>query len=117
MRNDGKAVVFIGQSYPSGVYFNLARLGIAMYECCPNDIDFYYMASKEEANEGAWELIKQDIPQNAILEGDSLACLISKAECLFEKYNKVLFHTGGGFKLSCLCRSSGKLVIALRLQR
>lgn len=97
MRNGKKAVVFVGQSYPSGVYFNLARLGIAMYCACPNDIDFYYMASKEEANKGAWELIKQRIPRDAIIEGENLSNLIRGTEHLFEEYEKVLFHTGGGF--------------------
>lgn len=97
MPNGKKAVVFIGQAYPAGVYFNLARLGIAMYCACPSDLDFYYMASKEEANKGAWELVKQRIPRNAILEGGNLSGLIRDAERLFGEYDQVLFHTGGGF--------------------
>lgn len=90
------AVVFIGQSFPSGVYRNLAVMGSEMYTTKPDGVSFYYAATKDEANAGAWGIVRSTVPPEYILCKQEFREVVSEIVSLMDRYELLLIHAGGG---------------------
>ena len=91
------AVIFIGQAFGTGIYRHLALLGVELSKVAPSGVDFYFASVLREANQGAWQIVRNALsPRNIICES-SFSKLAHKCVELSVSYPSVIIHTGGGW--------------------
>lgn len=101
-----KAIVFVGCGYPMGGVLFLAHMGVAIARMAKG-ADFYFAAIDRATQDGYWDVVRKDIPENQILHAPAFDELAKMTVMLAEKYAKVLVHTAGGWgqtKFVCLAK-------------
>lgn len=98
MQKRGKAVVFLGMSYPSGIVRYAAEVGVALNaQMNGGDIDLYYAALAKENHIGAWDRVRGSFSSGHIITADSFPGLIENVMKLLESYERIVFDIGGGW--------------------
>lgn len=93
-----KAIIFVGQMYPFGLIRHLAYLGIELYRLCNGtDIDFYLASNYDESHEEEWGLVRQNMPNTSIVQGETFEQIVGGVAALCVRYDRVLIHCGGGY--------------------
>ena len=92
------AVVFIGMTFPHGITRHFAYLGIAINNCLRSDcaVDCYYAATDGETGQDAWPMVEDAFAREFIIKTTTFAELTNRVNSLFDKYDCVLVHSGGG---------------------
>lgn len=92
------AVVFIGMTFPHGITRHFAYLGIAINKWLQLDreIDCYYAATDGETGQNAWPMVEGAFAGEFIIKTGTFVELTKRVKSLFNKYNCVLVHSGGG---------------------
>lgn len=115
MRQKSNVVVFIGMSYPWGGIRHFALLGAEIAKLNSTEFDFYFASITKAPNEGFWQIVKNDISEERIIEEESFEELVARMVGLASVYDKVLIHAGGGWgQTKHLVRAIHRLDRALR---
>ena len=97
MQKNCKAIVFIGMTYPWGVIRHFAILGCELYKACLSNWDFHYASISREADRKSWRVVRESMPDSAILEAKTFRSLVMRIVGLAKEYDQVVVHTGGGW--------------------
>lgn len=97
MQRKSNAVVFLGMVYPWGGIRHLALLGCELFRACSPDMDFYYAAISREADKGSWQLARDVVPGDFVIEETDFVSLVAHIIDLLKNYSQLIVHTGGGW--------------------
>lgn len=97
MRMSANAIVFFGVFYPGGVVRHLVLLAVEMFKSKLRDFDLYLAGTEKEFDQGSWAYAKNAFSGQFILQDSDFSGLVESIQHLFDRYNKILVHCGGGW--------------------